>query len=126
MYLQCGAFVRQRAQLRRSSSAFQDDNFVDRMKEAKRSVVFYGDDTWLKLFPTQFDRSEGVSSFFVADTRCARALHLCEAMCVHCAWPCTHRHRDRKSNCTTYATGKSMTMSRVACFPIWTNQIGAR
>lgn len=29
--------------------------------------VFYGDDTWLKLFPDTFLRSEGTTSFFVND-----------------------------------------------------------
>jgi ethanolaminephosphotransferase len=33
-----------------------------------RRVLFYGDDTWLRLFPETFDvRSEGTTSFFVAD-----------------------------------------------------------
>jgi predicted AlkP superfamily pyrophosphatase or phosphodiesterase len=33
-------------------------------------VVFYGDDTWLKLFPGGFfGRSEGTSSFFVSVSR---------------------------------------------------------
>jgi ethanolaminephosphotransferase len=33
----------------------------------RRSIVFAGDDTWLRLFPRAwFDWSEGVSSFFVA------------------------------------------------------------
>lgn len=32
------------------------------------SIVFYGDDTWLLLFPTAFvQRSEGTVSFFVKD-----------------------------------------------------------
>ncbi|CAG7835545.1 unnamed protein product, partial [Allacma fusca] len=31
-------------------------------------IVFYGDDTWLRLFPgNEFTRAEGVSSFFVTD-----------------------------------------------------------
>jgi len=29
-------------------------------------LVMYGDDTWLKLFPGMFVRSEGTSSFFVS------------------------------------------------------------
>jgi ethanolaminephosphotransferase len=29
-------------------------------------LVFYGDDTWLKLFPGMFDRFDGTSSFFVS------------------------------------------------------------
>jgi len=29
-------------------------------------LVMYGDDTWLKLFPGMFHRSDGTSSFFVS------------------------------------------------------------
>jgi hypothetical protein len=29
-------------------------------------LVMYGDDTWLKLFPGTFHRSEGTTSFFVS------------------------------------------------------------
>lgn len=32
-----------------------------------KNVVFYGDDTWIKLFPKHFVRSDGTSSFFVND-----------------------------------------------------------
>jgi ethanolaminephosphotransferase len=31
------------------------------------TLVFYGDDTWLKLFPNFFSRHDGTSSFFVSD-----------------------------------------------------------
>lgn len=31
------------------------------------NLVFYGDDTWLKLFPDFFTRHDGTSSFFVSD-----------------------------------------------------------
>ncbi|KAM0719194.1 hypothetical protein Q7P37_005099 [Cladosporium fusiforme] len=45
------------AQLRRRGQGREDEK-----------VVFYGDDTWLKLFPGDFfGRSEGTSSFFVSD-----------------------------------------------------------
>jgi len=30
------------------------------------SLNMFGDDTWLKLFPTTFQRSDGTSSFFVS------------------------------------------------------------
>ncbi|XP_053996555.1 GPI ethanolamine phosphate transferase 2 isoform X1 [Hylaeus anthracinus] len=38
--------------------------------QAKRygyKTVFYGDDTWLTLFPSMFDRYDGTTSFFVTD-----------------------------------------------------------
>ena len=38
------------------------------MAAQKRGVVFYGDETWLKMFPPKaFKRAEGVTSFFVTD-----------------------------------------------------------
>jgi predicted AlkP superfamily pyrophosphatase or phosphodiesterase len=47
------------AQLRRRGEGREDEK-----------VVFYGDDTWLKLFPGDFfGRSEGTSSFFVSVSR---------------------------------------------------------
>lgn len=47
------------AQLRRRGQGKEDEK-----------VVFYGDDTWLKLFPGDFfGRSEGTSSFFVSVSR---------------------------------------------------------
>lgn len=37
----------------------------DLAKKQNKRIVFYGDDTWIKLFPDTFLRSEGTSSFFV-------------------------------------------------------------
>jgi ethanolaminephosphotransferase len=45
-----------------------EDNLLDRLRDSGRKLVFYGDDTWLKLFPGRFDRFEGTTSFYVADT----------------------------------------------------------
>ena len=30
-------------------------------------MIFFGDNTWLKLFPNSFTRYDGTSSFFVND-----------------------------------------------------------
>ncbi len=51
----------------KSSSLASQDSWLAQMR-AKNSgkLVLYGDDTWLKLFPGTFDRSDGTSSFFVA------------------------------------------------------------
>lgn len=51
----------------KSSSLESQDTWLGQLK-AKRDgrLVFYGDDTWLKLFPTTFARAEGTSSFFVS------------------------------------------------------------
>ena len=37
------------------------------MKTAGKKIVFYGDDTWIKLFPGHFLRTDGTTSFFVTD-----------------------------------------------------------
>ena len=45
----------------------EEDNLVDQLIKNGHKIVFYGDDTWLKLFPNKFIRSEGTTSFFVND-----------------------------------------------------------
>ncbi|KAF2158178.1 alkaline phosphatase-like protein [Myriangium duriaei CBS 260.36] len=60
-----------------SSSLVQQDTWLAQIKaqevdERSRTgpsgkIVFYGDDTWLKLFPDFFIRWDGTSSFFVSD-----------------------------------------------------------
>lgn len=49
------------------SKSLKDDNIVTQAYRAGRNIVFYGDDTWIKLFPDHFTRSEGTTSFFVTD-----------------------------------------------------------
>ena len=50
-----------------SSSLKNSDTWLHRLKHEKNaSINFYGDETWLKLFPDMFTRSEGTTSFFVA------------------------------------------------------------
>ena len=49
------------------SSALSEDNVLAQLDNANSSILFYGDDTWLRLFPNLFKRSEGTTSFFVAD-----------------------------------------------------------
>ena len=49
------------------SVALEEDNLVSQLKADGRSIVFFGDDTWLKLFPGHFLRSDGTTSFFVSD-----------------------------------------------------------
>jgi hypothetical protein len=50
------------------SSEIDQDNMVWQLQRHGKCLVFYGDETWLKLFPTAFTRFEGTTSFFVADT----------------------------------------------------------
>ena len=50
-----------------SSPALRQDNLVSQLVAASRRIVFYGDDTWIKLFPDSFMRQDGTVSFFVND-----------------------------------------------------------
>lgn len=50
-----------------ASSKIKEDSFLQRAVDMKKAVVFYGDDTWLKLYPNMFLRQEGTTSFFVSD-----------------------------------------------------------
>ncbi|KAK9480900.1 alkaline-phosphatase-like protein [Lipomyces japonicus] len=52
-----------------SSSLQNFDNWLVQFKRRKQGgkLIMFGDDTWLKLFPGLFDRSDGTSSFFVSD-----------------------------------------------------------
>lgn len=50
------------------SPALKEDNVVSRAVSAGRRVLMYGDETWLKLFPSSFVRSDGTTAFFVLDT----------------------------------------------------------
>ncbi|XP_043239639.1 GPI ethanolamine phosphate transferase 2-like [Amphibalanus amphitrite] len=49
------------------SGALSQDSLVQSLHAAGRRLVFYGDDTWLRLFPESFVRQEGTHSFFVND-----------------------------------------------------------
>uniref|UniRef100_A0A5K3EVM8 GPI ethanolamine phosphate transferase 2 n=1 Tax=Mesocestoides corti TaxID=53468 RepID=A0A5K3EVM8_MESCO len=42
-------------------------SWVQYMVQNNKRIELYGDDTWLKLFPDAFKRSDGTSSFFVTD-----------------------------------------------------------
>lgn len=61
----------------KSSSLASQDTWLAQIKAAGGNLVFYGDDTWLKLFPDSpdpaeppfFMRSDGTSSFFVSVSR---------------------------------------------------------
>lgn len=53
-----------------SSLATQDTWLAQLRARPNGKLVFYGDDTWLKLFPGDFfARSDGTSSFFVSVSR---------------------------------------------------------
>ena len=50
-----------------NTQAMDKDSWVRRAKSSGKRLVFFGDDTWLRLFPDTFDRSDGTASFFVND-----------------------------------------------------------
>ncbi|ESZ94512.1 hypothetical protein SBOR_5092 [Sclerotinia borealis F-4128] len=53
-----------------SSSLANQDTWLAQMKaKGGGKMIMYGDDTWLKLFPETFDRTDGTSSFFVSVSR---------------------------------------------------------
>jgi len=54
-----------------TSSLASQDTWLAQMKDKwkskwARKLVMYGDDTWLRLFPGTFHRSDGTTSFFVS------------------------------------------------------------
>lgn len=49
------------------SKELTDDNFIRWAVNRDLKVLFYGDETWLSLFPDAFYRSEGTTSFFITD-----------------------------------------------------------
>jgi ethanolaminephosphotransferase len=53
-----------------TSSLATQDTWLAQIRAKGGNIVFYGDDTWLKLFPGEFFlRSDGTSSFFVSVSR---------------------------------------------------------
>ena len=53
-----------------NSTELELDNLLKQYKRKypKNSIRFYGDDTWIKLFPHSiFDHPQGLQSFFVTD-----------------------------------------------------------
>ena len=50
-----------------ASQAVEEDSVIRQLHDAGQRIVFYGDDTWMRLFPGMFVREEGTTSFFVTD-----------------------------------------------------------
>ncbi|EPX72724.1 GPI anchor biosynthesis protein Gpi7 [Schizosaccharomyces octosporus yFS286] len=50
-----------------TSSLTGQDSWLHQLKTHDKKIAFYGDDTWLKLFPKAFTDYEGTTSFYVAD-----------------------------------------------------------
>ncbi|KAI5701832.1 hypothetical protein M8J75_013846 [Diaphorina citri] len=50
------------------ATQISSDSLIHQMNQKNLRTIFYGDDTWLKLFPPEsFVRYEGTSSFYVSD-----------------------------------------------------------
>lgn len=52
-----------------------EDNILLQAKNHGHNIIFFGDDTWLRLFPNTFQRYDGVTSFFVSDFTEVYILH---------------------------------------------------
>ncbi|XP_048394483.1 GPI ethanolamine phosphate transferase 2 isoform X2 [Stegostoma tigrinum] len=50
-----------------NSPTLLEDNLIWQAKTAGRRIMFYGDDTWIRLFPDHFVEYDGTTSFFVSD-----------------------------------------------------------
>ncbi|KAI8074405.1 hypothetical protein BC940DRAFT_288156 [Gongronella butleri] len=52
-----------------SSSLAHHDNWVRQFHQnGSRTIHFFGDDTWIRLFPGLFTKTDGTTSFYVTDT----------------------------------------------------------
>ncbi|TID23845.1 hypothetical protein CANINC_003137 [Pichia inconspicua] len=50
-----------------SSTLGDQDSWIKQMYTNKWKINMFGDDTWLKLFPDYFAKTDGTASFYVAD-----------------------------------------------------------
>ncbi|KAF3207428.1 major facilitator super transporter protein [Orbilia oligospora] len=50
-----------------TSTLATQDNWLAQIKQSGKKLIMFGDDTWLKLFPGIFERTDGTVSFFVSD-----------------------------------------------------------
>lgn len=50
-----------------NSPALLEDNVITQARAAGKRIIFYGDETWVKLFPEHFVEYDGTTSFFVSD-----------------------------------------------------------
>ncbi|XP_051890500.1 GPI ethanolamine phosphate transferase 2 isoform X9 [Pristis pectinata] len=50
-----------------NSTPLLEDNLIWQAKAAGKRIVFYGDGTWIQMFPGQFTEHDGTTPFFVPD-----------------------------------------------------------
>jgi len=64
------------------TTVMHDDNILSQFLAAGKRIIFYGDDTWIRMFPNVFRRFDGTTSFFVTDyTEVCCFLMLSEYVC---------------------------------------------
>lgn len=51
----------------RSSTLAGQDSWLSQMRRINKRIHMLGDDTWQKLFPGMFEKTDGTQSFFVSD-----------------------------------------------------------
>ena len=56
------------------SKSLQEDNLIRQMKTANKKLVFYGADTWMKLFPGHFARTDGTTSVVLDYTEVQKSI----------------------------------------------------
>ncbi|XP_050524039.1 GPI ethanolamine phosphate transferase 2 [Daktulosphaira vitifoliae] len=49
------------------SSEIKQDSIINQAQLANKKIIFFGDETWLKLFPKSFDRYDSTTSFYISD-----------------------------------------------------------
>ena len=52
-----------------NSPELSEDNVITRASRSGSQILMFGDETWLRLFPSTFLRSDGTTAFFVLDTK---------------------------------------------------------
>ena len=66
------------------SVSFTGENILTAARERGMRLEFYGDRTWLTMFPAFFQRSQAVESFFVSDY--TQVCEIFMASCLLLTW----------------------------------------
>jgi len=87
-----------------SSSLATQDTWLAQIRshlhpeQGEGRLVFYGDDTWLKLFPDFFAEHDGTSSFFVSVSSFHIILHVTSSPSLYLPLPQRH-HSQSVAKC---------------------------
>lgn len=101
---------------------------ITQAKAAGKRMIFYGDDTWVKLFPKHFVEYDGTTSFFVSDYT-----EVSFPSKKHVAWEWVQdparsvRRRPRRSVWgVCLCAGSSVETPSALSVPVITHNLGAR